>query len=186
LVVRDKKEIKNIIRYSEGRLEDQMLQILQEFQTTLSYLRKILKEPRKKIEEYYLRVDDLVNRLRLLTTWTLRGRREKCFHFSEGMFLLNPMQKVKNLRYVILEAERHIGQNIKYSIEIKRQNVRGIIGKLDSLSPLSILHRGFSITRKLPSLQILRDSTHVKEGDKVEVQLFQGTLLCGVEKAEKP
>jgi exodeoxyribonuclease VII large subunit len=186
LVVRDKKEIKNIIRYSEGRLEDQMLQILQEFQTTLSHLRKILKEPRKKIEEYYLRVDDLVNRLRLLTTWTLRGRREKCFHFSEGMFLLNPMQKVKNLRYVILEAERHIGQNIKYSIEIKRQNVRGIIGKLDSLSPLSILHRGFSITRKLPSLQILRDSTHVKEGDKVEVQLFQGTLLCGVEKAEKP
>jgi exodeoxyribonuclease VII large subunit len=185
LVVRDKREIKNIIRYSEGRLENRMLQILQEFHTSLSHLRKILKEPKKKIEEYFLRVDDLVNRLRLLNTWTLKRRREKSLHLGENLFLRNPIQKVKSLRFVILEAKKHIGQNIKYSIEIKRQRVRGIIGKLDSLSPLSILQRGFSITRKLPSLQILRDATHVKEGDKVEVRLYQGTLLCGVEKTEK-
>jgi exodeoxyribonuclease VII large subunit len=185
LVVRDKREIKNIIHYSEGRLENRMLQILQEFHTSLSHLRKILKEPKKKIEEYSLRVDDLVNRLSLLTTWTLKRRREKCLHLSEGLLIRNPIQKAKNLRFVILEAKKHIEQNIKYSIEIKRQRVRGIIGKLDSLSPLSTLQRGFSITRKIPSLQILRDASHVKEGDKVEVKLYQGNLLCGVEKTEK-
>ena len=185
LVVRDKREIKKILHYLGGRLENQMLQILQGYRTDLFHLRKIFKEPEKQIEEYFLRVDDLVNRLRLLTTWTLKRRGEKCLHLSESLLLRNPMQRVKNLRFFIFEAKKRLGQNIKYSIEIQRQRVGGILGKLDSLSPLSILQRGYSITRKLPSLQILRDAAHVKQGDKVEVKLYQGTLLCDVEKMEK-
>ena len=78
-----------------------------------------------------------------------------------------------------------MAQNIKHAIAIYRHRVAGTLGKLDSLSPLSILQRGYSITRMLPSLQILRESTHVKEGDRVEVKLFRGKLLCGVEKMDR-
>jgi exodeoxyribonuclease VII large subunit len=186
LVVRDKKEIKNILNYLGGRLESQMLQFLQGYQIHLSHLIKIFKEPEKKIEEYFLRVDDLVNRLRLLSSWTLKRRGEKCLHLSESLLIRNPVQRVKNLRLFISEERKRLGQEIRYSIEIQRHRMKGILGKLDSLSPISILQRGYSITRKLPSLQILRDASHVKEGDKVEVKLYQGTLLCGVEKAGKP
>jgi len=77
-----------------------------------------------------------------------------------------------------------MGQTIKHALEIRRQRVAGTLGKLDSLSPLSILQRGYSITRRVPSLQILRDATQVKEGDRVEVKLFRGKLLCGVEKTD--
>jgi exodeoxyribonuclease VII large subunit len=185
LVVRDKREIKNILHYLEGRLEYQMIQILKGYQTDLSHLKKIIKEPRKKIEEHFLRVDDLFNRLRLLFSWTFKRRREKYLHLSESLLLRNPIQRVKNLRLFISEAKKRVGKNINYSIEIQRQRIGGLLGKIDSLSPLSILQRGYSITRKHPSLQILRDASSVKEGDKVEVKLFRGTLLCGVEKTEK-
>ena len=185
LVVRDKMEIKNSLRYLGGRLENQMIQILKRNRTDLINLRKLFKEPGKKIEEYLLRVDDLVNRIRLSTSWVLKGRGERYLHLSENLLLRNPVQRVKNLRSFISEGKKRLGQNIRYSLEMKRQKAGGLLGKLDSLSPLSILQRGYSITRKLPTLQILRDTTHVSEGEKVEVRLFRGTLVCGVEKTEK-
>jgi exodeoxyribonuclease VII large subunit len=186
LVVKDKKEVKNTIHYLESRLESQMLQILQENRMGLSHLRKMLKDPRKKVEEYFFRVDDLVNRFLFLVSWNQKRKREKHLHLSENLAIRNPDQKIKNLRFFILESRKHLEQNIRHSIEIQREKVRGVLGKLDSLSPLSILQRGYSITRKIPSLQILRDAVHVREGDKVEVRLFRGTLICGIEKTEKP
>ena len=182
LVVRDKREIKNTLHYLEERLENQILQTLQENRTNLSHLRKMLTDPRKKIEEYFLRADDLVNRFRILTSWILKRKRERSLHLSERLSLQNPIQRVKNLRLAISEIGKRLGQTMRYSVEIQRQKVEGIFGKLGSLSPLSILQRGYSITRKFPSLQILRDAAYVREGDKVEVRLHKGTLLCGVEK----
>jgi exodeoxyribonuclease VII large subunit len=141
-----------------------------------------LIDPRRKVEEYLLRVDDLLNRFRILTSWILKRKREKASHLTERLHLQTPMERVKHLRSILGDKKRRLGQTFKYSIEIKRQKVGGILGKLASLSPLSILQRGYSITRKLPALQILRDAAHVKEGDKVEVRLHKGTLLCGVER----
>jgi len=184
LVVRDKREVKNSLRYLKERLESEILKILQENRTGLSHLRMRLIDPRRKIEEYLFRVDDLVNRFRILTSWVFKRRREESVHLIGRLYLQTPVQRVKSLRLTVSENRRRLGQSIRHSIEIKRQKVNGILGKLDSLSPLSILQRGYSITRKLPSLQILRDSAHVKEGDRVEVRLHKGSLLCGVEKTK--
>jgi exodeoxyribonuclease VII large subunit len=184
LVVKEKREIKNNLRYLEDRLESQILHTLQEDRTDISHLQKSLIDPRKKIEEYFLRVDELVNRFSILTSWILRIRREKTLHLNESLYLRNPLQRIRNIRLFVSENLKRLKQNIKHPIEIQRQRMGGILGKLDSLSPLSILQRGYSITRKIPSFQILRNSADVRVGDRVEVRLYQGALLCGVEKID--
>ncbi len=186
LVIRDKREMKNTLRYLGGRLENEMLQILGGYRIHLSHLVKTFKEPERQVEEYFLRVDDLVNRLRFLATWVLRRKRERALHLREGLVLRNPVQRSKNVRLFISEKKKQLEQRTRHSLEMKRQRVGGVSGKLDSLSPLAILQRGYSITRKLPSWKILRDAAEVREGDKVEVKLHQGTLLCGIEKTERP
>jgi len=185
LAVRDKREIKNILRYLGGRLENEMVQVFEGHRIHLSHLTKIFKEPKKKTEEYFLRVDDLVSRLRFLATWALRRKRERVRHLNEGLVFRNPLQRLKNIRLFVSEKKKHLEQRIAYFLEIERQSVGVESAKLDSLSPLAILRRGYSITRKLPSWQILRDAAQVREGDKVEVKLHQGTLLCGIEKTER-
>jgi exodeoxyribonuclease VII large subunit len=186
LVVKDKREIKNTLRFLESRLGNEVFQILQEGKTHLSHLKKRLKDPRKTIEEYFLRVEDLFNRFLFLSSWIVNRKREKQLHLHEGLLIRTPNQKVKSLRRFISENEKRLLQTIKHSIESWRQRLEGMMGQLESLSPLSILQRGYSITRKIPSLEILRESDQVKEGDQVEVRLFRGTLVCGVEKSEKP
>jgi len=184
LVVRDKRETKNAIHSLTIRLESRMLQALQEVRTHLSHLRRIMGDPKKRIEEHLLRVDERVNRMILLMSWTLKRDREHYLHHRSNLFLRNPLQRIQNVRLLLSQREKELAQHTRHGIEIRKKRLEGMLGKLDSLSPLAILRRGYSITRKTPSLQIVRSASQVREGEKVEVRLHEGTLLCGVERAK--
>jgi exodeoxyribonuclease VII large subunit len=185
LVVRDKQELKNMVHYLGERLTSQISQVLQENRTDLSYCCKMLVDPRTKVEKYFLRVDELANRFHILTSWIIKRKKERSLHLGTRLYLQNPIQRIRNLRLILSESTKRHAQMIRHSMEIQKQKLAGTLGKLDSLSPLSILQRGYSITRKLPSYHILRDAALVREGDKVEVTLHKGTLFCDVEKTER-
>ena len=184
LVVRDKRETKNVIHSLTIRLENQILQALQEVRTHLFHLGKRMGDPKKRVEEHLLRVDELMNRIILMTTWTLKRDREQYVHHQNNLSLRNPGQRIQALRLLVSQREKDLARSVKHGIEIRKQRLLGMLGKLDSLSPIGILRRGYSITRKTPSLQIVRSSSQVKEGEKVEVRLHEGTLFCDVERAE--
>ncbi len=53
---------------------------------------------------------------------------------------------------------------------------------LNALSPLATLKRGYSITRKADG-EVLTDAGQVSIGDKIEVQLSRGHLVCHIEES---
>ena len=55
-------------------------------------------------------------------------------------------------------------------------------GKLNALSPLAILSRGYSIATKLPEMQIIKDVKEVQKGDEVNIRLHKGEVICVVSK----
>jgi exodeoxyribonuclease VII large subunit len=55
-----------------------------------------------------------------------------------------------------------------------------LAGRLQALSPLGILARGFSVCRRSDG-KILRNAGEVNLGEKVTVRLYVGGLLCTVE-----
>lgn len=59
-----------------------------------------------------------------------------------------------------------------------------LAGKLDALSPLKVLDRGYSITYKLPSMKNVRDSKELKRGDKVLIAFAKGKARCSVTESE--
>ena len=58
--------------------------------------------------------------------------------------------------------------------------VRTLAQRLDALSPLATLKRGYSISRKTDG-EVLTTTEQVSVGDRIEVQLVEGHLACRVE-----
>jgi exodeoxyribonuclease VII large subunit len=66
------------------------------------------------------------------------------------------------------------------SITTHRNRVAVLAGTLDALSPLGVLGRGYSICRRLPGLEIVKDAATVPAGGEIEVLLHRGRLWCTV------
>ncbi len=68
---------------------------------------------------------------------------------------------------------------------IGQQSLASVAAKLEALSPLAVLGRGYSLTWTAQG-KLLRRSTDVSIGDAVRVDLNQGRLDCRVEAATEP
>jgi exodeoxyribonuclease VII large subunit len=66
-------------------------------------------------------------------------------------------------------------------LTVKRKGWEKEVARLDALSPLAILGRGYSITRRLPDNLILRAVDEVEITGQVAVRLSRGELICRVE-----
>jgi exodeoxyribonuclease VII large subunit len=61
-----------------------------------------------------------------------------------------------------------------------------VAGRLDTLSPLAVLGRGYAVAWNGDKTQIIRDASVVAPGDTVRVTLAKGELDCEVRSAADP
>jgi exodeoxyribonuclease VII large subunit len=62
--------------------------------------------------------------------------------------------------------------------------VREAAARLDALSPLAVLGRGYAVCWNEPRTSIIRSARAVASGDRVRVTLAEGELSCRVEPAD--
>jgi exodeoxyribonuclease VII large subunit len=65
-----------------------------------------------------------------------------------------------------------------------RQDLRQWAGKLDALSPLAVLGRGYSLTQRADTGEIVRSVNAVREGDILLTRLRDGQLTSQVRGTE--
>jgi exodeoxyribonuclease VII large subunit len=82
------------------------------------------------------------------------------------------------------EFTRQLRDRIKNYFEFKKNDLSLREEKLQALSPLSVLKRGYSIARKLPELEIIKDAGWLKEEDRLEVKFFKGKAKTKVEQVD--
>jgi exodeoxyribonuclease VII large subunit len=57
-------------------------------------------------------------------------------------------------------------------------------GRLDALSPLAVLDRGYSIAHKIPEEKLVKDTASLAIGDFLRVTFAKGKAICRVERKE--
>ena len=79
------------------------------------------------------------------------------------------------------ELGRQLVDKTKNYFEIKTNAISLLKEKLRSLSPSSVLKRGYSVARKLPELTVIKDAGILRKEDRMEVKVFKGRVESKVE-----
>lgn len=127
------------------------------------------------------RVDDLFSRLVNHMRYRAERSGERLRSLERHLRLLSPLERVKRQRERLRDGALALQSSMSHRLALWRGDLRTAAARLDSLSPLAILARGYSVCRRLPDLNILTRAASVAEGGRVEVLLHQGGLICRVE-----
>ena len=94
--------------------------------------------------------------------------------------LVDPSRRLKEIRLRLGDVTDRLALAMSHSLEMIKKDCRHIAERLNILSPLNILGRGYSITRNIPSMAVLRDSKDVEAGDALNIILSKGEIFCKV------
>jgi len=182
LLVVEKETLKQQLMQFRTRLQSGLKNGLGSLQEKLRFLSKGLRDPRKGLADSWLRLDDVENRLLRMMTFMRMDRKRRLDAGEKALVLHSPLKIVAGLKQKIEFQSRSLTMMVTRKLRDCGMSVSMLQEKLKDMSPLSVLGRGYSITRKLPEKQVLRSSSQVSRGDKVSVKLAEGELECLVEK----
>ena len=182
LVVRDKTDLLNQVENLKNRLINAMYMILRRRADQWSRVYAHLKDPRRRLVEFRLRGDDLMVRLQGSLQRILDQKVTRVRTAERNLFYRTPVSRVDRCRDLLWQRAEKLQNAINEYLGRQRRCLERSMDRLDAMNPLSILRRGYSVVRRIPSMEIVRSSRSVKKGDKLDVKLHQGQLICDVEK----
>lgn len=135
--------------------------------------------------------DELLERLQSTETQLLRiakkiieNRRLKLKVYAEKQVLRDPVSKI-NEKGIYLDHLTRLFENSVVSILNKKQQMLGIAAsRLDGLSPLGTLNRGYAIAKTADGA-VVRSVKQVKQGETVVVKVKDGEINTVVKQEEK-
>ncbi|MCR5184967.1 MAG: exodeoxyribonuclease VII large subunit [Bacilli bacterium] len=91
--------------------------------------------------------------------------------------------KLVDMKDSVSSLKEELDEEMLEYIKDKQRNLKNLKDRLEALSPLSVLDRGFSITEK-ENGELIKDVKDLQKDDKVITILKTGTIYSKVEKVE--
>jgi exodeoxyribonuclease VII large subunit len=182
LLVVEKEALKERVGVLEGRLLSGLNAYLTHLIQHLALLSKGIRDPRKALADSLLRLDDQNNRLLRQMVFMLQEMKIRVHSEIRALTLHTPANRVASLKEKLNFQSRTLSLTAVRMIKDYRMAHSLLEEKLNDLSPLAVLKRGYSITRILPDKKIIRDVDDANMGDRVNVTLAEGGLDCLIEK----
>jgi len=121
------------------------------------------------------RVDELTARLRR----EMRGELGRAGHrvalATRALRASDPVARVARDRHRLESLQSRLITLLHRRRDRARSALETTVGRLDSLSPLAVLGRGYSLTRT-PSGEVVHSPAQVRAGDAIRVLLHRGSL----------
>ena len=124
---------------------------------------------------------------RLLQSLTgkLRLSKEKLDRIVNSYAMRQPFDRLNRWQQRLDEFVQRLNLNITHTLNTEREKLSGIAGKLESLSPLNVLRRGYTITTREENNKPLRDIKNLGKGDKIKTNLSKGSFISEILSIER-
>jgi exodeoxyribonuclease VII large subunit len=146
------------------------------------HLSKRLVHPKRRIIDYRLQIDDLVVRADRAYTVLLQKKRDRVRMLEDFLARRGPSISIKLLNNVVEKLDQKLRIRTTNLIKEKRGALQVAKARLETLNPLAVLDRGYSITRRLADFSIIKDVAQIGVGESVAVKVAKGEMVCRVER----
>ena len=143
--------------------------------------RLLSKSGQDLIHSYQQRIDEFVFRLQNVLAISLTKKRTLLTGYTEKLKRVGVQSRIHERWKDIANLQQRCTAGIQHLLDSRASRFETAVAKLNTLSPLSTLQRGYSICFQHPSGKILRSSSDVSKGDRVKVRLAKGGIICQVE-----
>jgi len=181
IAVREKGDLLRMLNDRVTRIGREMNHFLVRSREQVIGIQGKTRDPRRRIEEHRLRLDECWSRLATTVQRTWRENRERAARILQILLAQDPRHEIRTLRDGQAQLNKRLQGGMAILLDSKRKGWEKHVARLDAMSPLAILQRGYSITRRLPDGLILRKADKVGLNGQVSVRLHRGELICRVE-----
>jgi exodeoxyribonuclease VII large subunit len=134
-----------------------------------------------RIAALRLGLDDKFQQLKSALVRHTVIKRIEAVNLGEHLRKASPLQKILDRRAAAARLRGDLIGQMRRLLEMARRQLSGSSALLDSLSPLSILGRGYAIAFTEPAGAVITDSASVSRGDTIRVKVAKGDILASVD-----
>ncbi len=159
-----------------------MLADVQRRSETLTWLRKQLKHPGRRLQEQAQRLDETELRMRRAFKHRLGELQARLRQLHLGIRANSPLRLTREYRQQSTNLGKRLHHAMQQGLYSRKMQLAAQGHALNTVNPLSTLGRGYSITYTADS-RVANDYQSIKRGDTILTRLFNGEITSIVEKS---
>ncbi len=173
-------ELNQQIQYYYEQCVSFISDIIEKYKTHLHWLKKTLKRPDQRLQEYSQRLDIATANLQHHWYHYLNERKTQTLALRQRLQQCTPITLIKDLQTEQALLKQQLINTISKHLEHYQHQLAKLSSNLDAISPLATLKRGYSILSTEKNT-VITSITETKPGDRISAKLSDGTAHCRIE-----
>lgn len=184
LITPDRDELLQTLHQANQRFIQIMQQKIRQIQQTLVWADKHLQQqhPKRRLAEQTQRLDLAELTLLRLQTKFITAHQTNLKTLQVKLMGLTPSHLIRDLHNQLHLKYQQLKNSMSVLMQHRQQELGNIAAKLDGISPLATLKRGYAIATK--NQQVLHQASQVTHGDSIQIRLHEGNIECTVDKIQ--
>ena len=186
LVSRNQTELLQQLQYRRQRLEIALDRLFAEKQQKLRHLSLRLhnQHPQAQLRIQQQLITQLSHRLQQSLRHRWQKKAENLTALSMRLYK-NPLPlRIQQYEQQLAQLKVRLNSHMNLTLSLQQKQLSHLCGKLDSLSPLKVLARGYSITQNQQNFTI-RSMKDVNVGEHIKTRLTDGNIISQVIRLEE-